>query len=333
MDSIAQEPISPQDYQRFADRVQQALVPDLWRQLATQRRYDSPNTVGRRLIGAGYRALYGWAIAPAAFPRRHDDGTVGCSCWKGVNCPTPGKHPLGDHNSEVMPTAPALAWLVEALLEPGSRVGYDAGYDANLAALTGQRSDSLMVADVDPRHGGALTILLAAGWSPDTPIERTGGGGWHVFARWPFAGPVPTVSSYLTGVELKGDGALVIVSPSRHASGQHYAWLQGHAPWQSAIALLPDAVAQDILAHAPASSSGRATPAHRDDVDDHRALAYSPEKTVELATILLNWAVRKTRSAHRNDVAYQLGRQLKSLGLTNQEIAALATLYERTVRP
>jgi hypothetical protein len=91
----------------------------------------------------------------------------------------------------------------------------------------------VLAGDVDPRHGGSLDTLWALGWPQRTPIEQTGGGGWHVYVQCPPDG-LPSVDGYAPGVELKADGKLVIVAPSVYWDGTPYRWLV--SPWECAPA-------------------------------------------------------------------------------------------------
>jgi hypothetical protein len=59
--------------------------------------------------------------------------------------------------------------------------------DANVGVPTGKRS-GLLVLDVDPRDGGPqsmATLERETGPLPRTARSRTGGGGVHVFFRYP----------------------------------------------------------------------------------------------------------------------------------------------------
>ncbi len=118
----------------------------------------------------------------------------------------------------------------------------------NIAILTGSRS-RLVVADIDnnPEKYATsvderLALLFANDWPMQTCMERTGGGGLHVYAALPAGVKVRSVDAYLApGIELKAEGRLVIAAPSATAKGP-YAWLDGHDPWRLPPAPLPDAV-------------------------------------------------------------------------------------------
>ncbi len=132
--------------------------------------------------------------------------------------------------------------------------------DANVGIVTGAVS-GLVVLDVDPRKGGG--DLLAAledvyGALPRTVESLTGGGGQHFYFRHPGAS-VPS-RSIAPGLDIKGDGGLVVSPPSGHVSGRVYAWESGCAPSDVSLADLPgwlQAMAQDP---SPATSAASTRP-------------------------------------------------------------------------
>ncbi len=112
--------------------------------------------------------------------------------------------------------------------------------DANLGIVTGAVS-GLLVLDVDPRHGGAesLAALEAEqGALPPTPEAETGGGGRHLYFAHP-GGVVRNRVGLRPGIDLRGDGGLVVAPPSRHASGRAYRWREERAPGDLMLAALP----------------------------------------------------------------------------------------------
>ncbi|MBI4185379.1 MAG: bifunctional DNA primase/polymerase [Proteobacteria bacterium] len=111
---------------------------------------------------------------------------------------------------------------------------------ANVGLVTGAVS-GLVVLDVDPRHGGAESL---AEWErrhgplPDTVAATSGGGGRHHY----FAAPHLGVRSHVglaPGIDLRGEGGLVVAPPSIHPSGRHYAWVVERALGEAALAPLP----------------------------------------------------------------------------------------------
>jgi hypothetical protein len=112
--------------------------------------------------------------------------------------------------------------------------------EANLAVVTGAVS-GLVVLDVDPGHGGdkSLAALEARhGRLPDTVESATGGGGRHVYFSHP-GGEARNRAGMAKGLDLRGDGGVIIVPPSIHPSGKPYRWRRGHGPDDIGLATMP----------------------------------------------------------------------------------------------
>lgn len=154
-------------------------------------------------------ARRGWSVVPV-----HTPGTDGFSCHRS-GCPAAGKHP-------------SLHWeahMQAAATEETVTGWWERWPDANVGVITGSVSD-VVVVDVDPRNGGDVSLqTLEDHWGPlpATPVSRTGGGGWH---HWFSAGGERHPSRVIgPGLELKGEGGVVVAPPSMHASGTVYRWL------------------------------------------------------------------------------------------------------------
>jgi hypothetical protein len=96
--------------------------------------------------------------------------------------------------------------------------------DDNYGIVTGAIS-GLVVADVDPRHGGTQDDLEGT----TGLVARTGGGGWHFFFRHPGVRVANRVN-VRPGVDVRGDGGYVVGPGSIHESGQEYLWLATGTP-------------------------------------------------------------------------------------------------------
>jgi hypothetical protein len=98
--------------------------------------------------------------------------------------------------------------------------------DANVGVPTGERS-GLLVLDIDPGAGGPESLAAlerAHGPLPRTAKVRTGGGGMHVFFRYPAGETVRNSAGRLgPGLDVRGEGGYVVVPPSRTQSA--YEWL------------------------------------------------------------------------------------------------------------
>ena len=117
---------------------------------------------------------------------------------------------------------------------------FAADADANVGIVTGRLS-RLVVLDVDPGHGGADSI---AAWErrhgpmPETVECTTGGGGRHLYFGHP-GGEVHNRAGLAPGIDLRGDGGLVVAPPSVHPSGRRYRWRAGRDPDRRALAPMP----------------------------------------------------------------------------------------------
>jgi hypothetical protein len=175
-------------------------------------------------------AACGYPVVPmhAAHPHR------GCSCAAGARCSEAGKHPR------------PKAWPRLAATDPGTVRGWWRRWpDANLALATGRRFDVL---DLDGAEGvEALRAIL--GRDPlehPGPVARSGGGGWHLlYAPTGLGNRV----GLLPGVDWRGRGGLVVVAPSRHASGARYRWLR---PLTTTLSEVPEGLRR-LLAPPPAA--------------------------------------------------------------------------------
>ncbi len=157
-------------------------------------------------------ARLGWAVLP--IHSINEDGT--CTCRR-PDCSSPGKHPMTSHGVK---DATTDAEEIEAWFGRWPR--------ANIGIATG-RGSNLFVIDIDPRHGGheSLKKLHSRyGLLPKTVKSLTGGAGEHLlFAypqeeRWVPSKPLPGYP----GLDLRADGACIVVPPSIHKSGVRYEW-------------------------------------------------------------------------------------------------------------
>ncbi len=117
---------------------------------------------------------------------------------------------------------------------------FDEWPDAGVALVTGAVS-GLVVLDIDPAHGGAETLAAIEqrhGEMPRTVEAATGGGGRHLYFAHP-GSEVCNRTGLAPGLDLRGDGGIIIAPPSIHPSGKPYRWREGHSPEEIALAPLP----------------------------------------------------------------------------------------------
>jgi hypothetical protein len=163
-----------------------------------------------------------------------------CTCSQREGCRTPGKHPI------------QKGWQRLATSDPEVAAGLPWREGDNIAAACGEGLGAL---DLDRHHadadGFATLAELEASHRPlpQAPKSRTGGGGMHIFLHYP---PVSVVHSMTLGpgLDFIGDGKMVVLPPSRHASGNVYRWEEGAAPWETGIPMMPEWLL-DLLAPPP----------------------------------------------------------------------------------
>lgn len=119
-------------------------------------------------------------------------------------------------------------------LEPRDEHWIGAPADANVGILTGAPSGGLVVLDFDTRDGPE-TVL---GMTPDqlavlTIVVETSRG-WHVYALEPGRAS----STPREGLDVRGEGGMVVAPPSVHPSGHVYRFV-GHARAVVPLAALP----------------------------------------------------------------------------------------------
>lgn len=161
-------------------------------------------------------ASHGWNV----FPLHTPDAEGRCSCHK-ATCDSIGKHPRTLNGLLDATTDPAIIKRWWAMWE-----------DANIGIVTGADS-GIIVLDVDPRHGGDVTLkqLLAKNEQLTEKVyAKTGGGGWHIVFQHPgfrignIQGTADRPGVLGPGIDVRGDGGYIVAPPSLHASGQRYAW-------------------------------------------------------------------------------------------------------------
>ncbi len=171
-------------------------------------------------------AAHGWFVLPL-----HSMRDSVCTCGKS-GCSSPAKHPHTKNGVKDASADPSVIgrWWKQW---PGANVG----------VCTGARS-GIVVLDIDPRHGGDTSLTAFTqenGELPETVEALTGGGGRHLAFQHP-GGVIRNPANVQPGLDVRGDGAYVVVPPSMHASGQRYRWRAGHGPHEINPAEIPPAL-------------------------------------------------------------------------------------------
>lgn len=173
-------------------------------------------------------AELGWHVFPL-----HTWDVDHCDCRR--DCQSPAKHPRTRHG------------LKDASRDKADVIRWWGQWpQANIGVRTGMES-GLVVVDVDPRNGGGETwpaLRAEHGYEHEGPSCVTGGGGFHLYFRYPEDGkPVLSRSGALgAGVDVKSDGGYVVAPPSVHARGTSYAWVEGYEAWTRGLPAVPEFV-------------------------------------------------------------------------------------------
>lgn len=136
-----------------------------------------------------------------------------CTCYKGNKCQSPGKHPrVGRGFKQASKDLQVITeWWKDW---PNSNIGI----------VTGKVS-GIVVLDVDLKNDGlkSFAYLQKKIILPETLKSLTGGGGFHLFFKHPGI-KVRNKTSFLPGLDIRGDGGYIVAPPSNHISGKHYKW-------------------------------------------------------------------------------------------------------------
>ena len=155
-----------------------------------------------------------------------------CTCIKGSDCGTPGKHPSGGtawHLSATNDEEEVLSW-------------FDRGRPVNVGLLLGPKSGIIDVELDGPDSEKAWNELdLGEIW---TPTYRAGRGPHRLF-RWREDLPAVAVRKCL-GIEVRigndGRAAQSVIPPSRHHTGVTYQWVPGMSPDDVEVQPLPERI-------------------------------------------------------------------------------------------
>ena len=133
-----------------------------------------------------------------------------CTCPKGQDCSSPGKHPWGGSKNVIRSG--------EELLKALKKVD-----NPNLGLPTGKET-GITVLDFDGEEGKALFEEWQAEGLilPDMLTASTGGGGVHVVIEH-----IPGLSAKvrtLPGLDIRNEGTQIVTAPSLHRSGNLYTW-------------------------------------------------------------------------------------------------------------
>jgi hypothetical protein len=175
-----------------------------------------------------------WAIFPCHWV---EDGK--CSCHN-EKCKSPGKHPITPNGFRDATTDPATVkrWHEKYPL-------------ANWGARTGDIQDGgsgFVVVDIDLKSGGPATWeqLREEHSAPlQTVTVRTGGGGTHLFFKYPSGHMIKSSTGAWAGIDIRANGGYVLIPPS--ITSQRYTFELN--PTETEIEELPDWILSKLDGH------------------------------------------------------------------------------------
>jgi Bifunctional DNA primase/polymerase, N-terminal len=181
---------------------------------------------------------------------------------------------------------------------------------ANPALVTGAVS-GVAVVDVDPRHRGDHALAELEQRDVDLPwlaVVETPSGGVHVYLRHPGGRIANSVSRIGLGVDVRGDGGLALLPPSRRPDGC-YRWAVGGP---TTVPEMPDSWIQLLRPPPTQAVAGMRRPLGA--AKDPPARSHHPgsrQHAVRLAGILR--ALQRAPEGERNNTLYWCGRRLAEM--------------------
>jgi hypothetical protein len=171
-------------------------------------------------------ARLGLPVFPIWPPVVQFSGGFMCGCGR-LECDSPAKHPHGRIARNGLKDASTDEARVKWF--------WQARADCNIGIATG----TVIVLDIDPRHGGdaALAELEKKRALPSTWRVATGGGGLHIYFAAPAVKITNSASRLGQGIDVRGVDGYVVAPPSKHVSGDIYKWQT--APDDAPLADLP----------------------------------------------------------------------------------------------
>ena len=234
--------------------------------------------------------------------------------------------------------------------------GADGEHRANyrMGFLTGAASLGdgwkLLVIDLDEKgsvSGSATWDHWIAdhelGCDPDTWRARTGGGGQHIYFRYPAHLTIRNTQETFCGIDVRAEGGFVIAPPSMHQNGKSYSWL--FSPFETELAEAPQWLLDKVgavealpLAATPAPSSSSAPSSPSLSTRTQTASAERPS-TPALATDAWGHIV-DGRDAYMRDMIwaaivdwYRECPIPPSDRESEEKLLEVFAIYERKVRP
>ncbi|WP_428937789.1 phage/plasmid primase, P4 family [Fontivita pretiosa] len=179
----------------------------------------------------------------------------------------------------------------------------------NVGVRTGQASGGLVVIDVDP--GGDASALAL----PPTVTVITGSQGRHYYFRsdTPLRNSAGRLAEH---IDVRGEGGQVVFVGSIHPDTKRpYQWLEGHEPWNMALAPLPTSILDRLK---PKERAFRRPRSARRQLGESRLAEFILRSEVQSVV----QAPEGTRNQTLNTAAFTLGRLVGGGHLRRTDVEA-----------
>lgn len=186
-----------------------------------------------------YLAL-GWELFPC-----HSIVDGRCTCSKGKNCQSPGKHPRVQNGVKDASKDPAV-------IDNWARTWPETNWGLACGSQSG-----VVVIDVDVKGStngfeALEEFEMNLGPLPKTLQATTGSGGRHIFFAYD-GDDIKNKVGWLKGVDVRSDGGYVILAPGTHVSGGSYRWDNFQ---DAGLTPLPDFVRTSLLSSKAKNMTG-----------------------------------------------------------------------------
>jgi putative DNA primase/helicase len=238
-----------------------------------------------------------------------------CSCHRGAECPSPGKHPMHDDWPGVSSDDPAVVghwWRAEPQIPATQWYPF-----SNVGVVTGRRS-GIFVLDEDTYAGGSQTLGAYErrhGPMPVTRVHQTGRGGTHYVFEHPGFEVRNSAKRVLgTGLDVRGENGFVLVPPSVNEGGP-YDLNPAH---DITPAPAPDWLLA-LLRNHDKEQAGETLSAEPPVAPNGQTRAYA-ERALESECLTMRSAESGSRNETLNNCAFSLG-QLGGAGILSEDAA------------
>lgn len=154
----------------------------------------------------------GFIVLPTNYPIFTPNG-VECSCSKGINCSSKGKHPIHTYS------------FIDSFNYERMKPHYLDEFKKNPALNIGFKVMGFSVLDVDFKHNGDKTLQNLESYDEidiTHYLTVSSGNGFHIYADNKLL--KNTASAIGQGLDIRSENGFIMAPGSQHQSGNYYQW-------------------------------------------------------------------------------------------------------------